>query len=194
MKKNEKKSFTDSEVENEITVDIDDTVTEEKKAKPKKEKKIRLSKSQKELKKLKEENAELKDKLLRSMAEFENFRNRTSKEISAIISRANGNLIEKILPIITDCERSFNQEVQDENEKKFIEGFRMIFNKLMSVLQDTGLKEMESDNTVFNPEIHEALMQVENKDVPSNHIVETFEKGYFINDKVIKPAKVIVSK
>ncbi|MCP4723772.1 MAG: nucleotide exchange factor GrpE [bacterium] len=163
--------------------------TEDKKAK-----KAKTAKTAKTIKKLKEENQQLKDQLLRKMAEFENFRKRTETALSGSIKRANEDLVSKLIPVIDDLERSLKQENDEKNNESFLKGFEMIYNKLSTLLKDAGLQEIESDGCEFDPEIHEAMIQVENKDVPSNHIVETYEKGYYFKERVIRASRVIVSK
>ncbi len=158
-----------------------------KKAKP-------AVKTTKAVKKLKEENQQLKDQLLRKMAEFENFRKRTETLLSDSIKRANEDLVSKLLPVIDDLERSLKQENNEANGESFLKGFEMIYKKLIATLKDAGLEEIETEGCEFDPEIHDAMLQVENKDVPSNHIAETYEKGYYFKDKVIRASKVIVSK
>lgn len=151
------------------------------------------AKSRKELEKLKEENAKLKDQLLRKMAEFDNYRKRTNKEVGEIISRASERLVTKLLPVIDDFERSLEHSGKNEVES-VDKGFEMIYNKFYKTLEEAGLKILDSDGVEFNPELHEALMQIDDKKVPPMHVVQTLEKGYTLNNKVLRHAKVSVSK
>ncbi|MFC1557265.1 nucleotide exchange factor GrpE [candidate division KSB1 bacterium] len=161
---------------------------------PKKDKKKRKSLLQHKINLLREEVDTLKDQLLRKMAEFENFRKRNERERSFLIKVASEDVIVTILPIIDDLERSLSQPQETANDKSFREGVGLIHNKMTKILESKGLKVMETDGKVFDPQLHEAMLQIENKEVPSNHIIETFEKGYYLNDKVIRHAKVSVSK
>jgi len=160
----------------------------------KKETKKRASKLHRELEALRNENKQLKDQLLRKMAEFENFRKRTDKEVVQIITRASEALVVRLLPVIDDLERSLEQPADIEHVQAIHEGIELIYNKFLKTLEDAGLKLMETDSRKFDPEIHDALMQAESDDIPSNHIIQTFEKGYYFNGKVIRHAKVSVSK
>ena len=153
-----------------------------------------MKKLQSELGKLRTENSELQDKLLRKMAEFDNFRKRNEREYVEIITHANGNLVQKLLPVIDDLERSLNMSPHNKVTAEFKKGIELIYSKFLKALEDTGLRRIESIGTEFDPDIHEAIMQLENSDVPSKHIIETFEKGYYFNDKVIRHAKVSVNK
>lgn len=157
------------------------------------------SKLSKEIAKLKEENEKLKDQMLRKAAEFENFRNRTEREVGDIIRRASERLITNILPVMDDFERSFaieekKDKANKDQEKNFREGIQLIHGKLSKLLKDNGLKIIESDGKEFDPNKHEAMMQIDSDKVESNHIVQTFEKGFILGDKVIRHSKVTVSK
>ena len=144
------------------------------------------------------ETDRLKDQLLRTMADFENYKKRTQKEFAQIIQNANEKLMSEILPVIDDMERALkaSKELNSDDPKiqQFIQGFEFIYKKLMKGLQDKGLKVMESVGTPLNPDLHDALMQIETPDKESNTVVDEHEKGYYLYDKVIRHAKVIVSK
>lgn len=180
-------------------------MTEEKNTKAKqtdkKNSKTRAKKDEKAIKKLKDEitklksnNEELNDKFTRLVAEFDNYKKRTDKEYISLIQNANEKLITELLPVIDDLERSL-AHLDEENEfKAMVEGFQLIHKNLTSLLDKQGLKPMKSVGEEFDPDKHDALMQVENKQVESNHIVDEHLKGYIYNDKVIRHAQVIVSK
>jgi len=165
-----------------------------KKKSDKKTTKKRTSKIREECEKLREENTQLKDQLLRKMAEFDNFRKRTTKDYTRIIQTASENVLTALLPVLDDLERSLEQPADENNNAAFRDGIEMIYNKLVKTLEEHGLKVMETDGKEFNPELHEALMQMDSEEVPSSHIIQTFEKGYSLNNKVIRHAKVGVSK
>ena len=136
----------------------------------------------------------MKDQLLRKMAEFDNFRKRTEREYGELFARAGEDIVQKLLPILDDLERSLSQPDDDNHKGAFRQGIELIYSKSLKTLQDAGLKPIETDGKEFDPNVHEAMLQVENPDVPSNHIVETFEKGYYFNGRVTRHAKVSVSK
>lgn len=157
-------------------------------------KKPSIKKLQEEIEKLRKENKEMKDQLLRKMAEFDNFRKRTEREYSELFARAGEDIVQKLLPVLDDLERSLSQPDDDNHKGAFRHGIELIYSKSLKTLQDAGLKPIETEGKEFDPNVHEAMIQVENPDVPSNHIVETFEKGYYFNGRVIRHAKVSVSK
>jgi molecular chaperone GrpE len=139
------------------------------------------------------EIAELKDKYLRLYADFENFRRRTAKEKLEMISGASADMVRLILPIVDDFERakvSFDSSTDTEALK---EGVDLIYSKLYKALESKGLKAMESKGEAFDAEIHESIAQFP---APSEElkgkVIDEIEKGYYLNDKVIRYAKVIV--
>ncbi len=172
----------------------DENKTSNVSKKQKKSKKTDIKKLQSEVERLQKENNDLKDQLLRKLAEFDNYTKRIEREYGELISQANGSMIHKLLPVIDDFERALNQQIDDNGKEDFRRGVELIFAKFFKILEDSGLKIMDSDGKEFNPEIHDAMIQLENKEVPSSHIVETFEKGYSLNEKIIRHAKVSVSK
>ena len=148
----------------------------------------------KKLKEAKREVAVTKDQLLRTVAELDNYRKRTEREISQIIQNANSGIVKELLPVIDDLERSLNTTHNDQGEKEFRKGVELIYQKLIAILQNHGLKTIESLHVPFNVELHDALMQVEKKGVETGLVIEEHEKGYYFKDKVLRHAKVIVSK
>lgn len=160
-----------------------------KKSTPSSNKKLR-----KELDQFRAENIELKDRLLRKLAEFDNLRKRTNREFADVVSRANEGIVRNLLPVLDDLERSLNHQPDDQNIDSFTEGIELIYNKLYKTLEESGLKPIESEGKAFDPGIHEAMMNIENPDVPSGNVIEAFEKGYYLNNKVIRHSKVSVSK
>lgn len=144
------------------------------------------------LDKLKEELESAKDKYIRLYSEFENFRKRTAKEKLELIQSANEQLIKTLLPVADDFERAENA-FQDKNDKDFA-GFFLIYSKFKKVLELYGVKAMDAaQGSEFNPDLHEAITQVQ-APVPElkGKIVDVVEKGYLLNDKVIRYAKVVV--
>jgi molecular chaperone GrpE len=144
------------------------------------------------LKKLKDELAESKDKYVRLYAEFDNFRRRSSKEKLDMIQSANEQLLKALLPIADDFERA-EKSFKDRNDKE-AEGFFLIQNKFKKSVEQYGVKQMECpQGTAFNPDLHEAITQVPAPEEKlKGKIIDVVEKGYLLNDKVIRFAKVVV--
>lgn len=141
---------------------------------------------------LKNEVAELKDKYLRLYSEFDNFRKRTSKEKIDLTKTANEEVLKAILPTLDDFERAFKAIGNDDNVKAAKEGIEIIYHKLYKTLEAKGLKAMSSIGEAFDPELHEAITQIPapSEDLKGK-IVDEVEKGYYLNDKVIRFAKVV---
>jgi molecular chaperone GrpE len=144
------------------------------------------------LKKLQDELAEAKDKYVRLYAEFDNFRRRSAKEKLEMISSANESLLKTLLPVIDDFERA-EKSFKDKNDKES-EGFFLIQNKFKKVLEQYSVKAMDlTKGSDFNADIHEAITQIPAPDEKlKGKIMDVVEKGYLLNDKVIRFAKVVV--
>ena len=144
---------------------------------------------------LKKEVQELKDKYLRQVAEFDNFRKRNAKERLELIQTAGKDVIVTLLEILDDCDRAEKQIHASEDLATIKEGIQLIFNKLRSALQAKGLKSMQSVGNTFDPDQHEAITEVP---VPNEQlkgkVIDEVEKGYYLNDKIIRFAKVVVGK
>jgi len=148
----------------------------------------------KEIEKLKIELSETKDKYLRTVAEFENYKKRRGKEIIDIIDRANEQFCLDMLPIIDDFERSLNSEVKKKSYKSLKRGIELIYQKLMFVLKKQGIEPIAVMGHNFDPMLHEAIMQVEDKQKPSNIVVGEAIKGYRLKEKVLRYSQVVVNK
>ncbi|HZY81658.1 MAG TPA: nucleotide exchange factor GrpE [Cyclobacteriaceae bacterium] len=140
------------------------------------------------LAKLQDELAESKDKYLRLYAEFENHRRRTAKERLELIQSANEQLIKALLPVVDDFERA-EKSLKELNGKE-ADGVLLIYQKLKKVLDQYGVKAMDAQGD-FNPDLHEAITQVPDES-KKGKVVDVVEKGYLLNDKVIRFAKVVV--
>ena len=139
--------------------------------------------------------AELNDKYLRLHAEFDNFRKRTNKEKIDIISTANAGILKDLLPVLDDFERGINTNETIDDVEIVKEGFNLIFNKFRGILIAKGLKPMDSTGETFDVEIHEAIANVPApKKKQQGKVIEVLEKGYYLNDKVIRFAKVVVGQ
>lgn len=142
--------------------------------------------------KLQIEVAEMKDKYIRMYSEFENFRRRTAKEKIELISTASEGVIKDLLPVLDDFERALQSFETTEDVAAIKEGISLIYNKFNKTLTQKGLKVMESKDTDFDPEIHESITQFPAGDDKKGKVIDEVEKGYFLNEKVIRYAKVVV--
>lgn len=148
-----------------------------------------------EVSKLEEELHQVKDKYIRLVAEFDNFRKRTAKEKSDLIKLGGEDIISALLEVLDDAERAEQQMEQSTDYKAMKSGVNLIFNKLRNNLKAKGLMPMESKGTEFNPELHEAITEIPagNED-QVGHVMDEVQKGYYLNDKIIRHAKVVVGK
>lgn len=137
--------------------------------------------------------AEFKDKWLRSVAEFENYRKRSAREWELLKQQSRTEVILEVLNSLDDFERAF-AVVGDQTQSEFVRGIRLIYNNLLQVLQKMGVEEIDALHRPFDPTRHMAIGQVETTEVASGHVVEVAEKGYSMNGNVIRPARVIVAK
>lgn len=148
-----------------------------------------------EVEKLETELKELKDKYMRLLAEFDNFRRRTAKERLELIQTAGKDVIVSLLDVLDDCDRAEKQMQSVTDLKTQKEGIQLVFNKIRSALQSKGVRVMESVNTDFDVEKHEAITEVPAPDKKSKgKVINEVQKGYYLNDKLIRFAKVVVGK
>ena len=148
-----------------------------------------------ETERLKNEIQELKDKYLRQVAEFDNFRKRNARERLEMIQTAGKDVIVSLLEVLDDCDRAEKQLQAVDDLGTVKEGVQLVFNKLRTVLQNKGLKPMQSVGTPFNPDQHEAITEVPVPDPElKGKVIDEVEKGYYLNDKIIRFAKVVVGK
>lgn len=147
-----------------------------------------------ELEKLKAELEEQKDKYLRQAAEFDNYKRRSSKERIELIQTAGKEIISSLLAVLDDCDRAEKQMETSTDTDQIIEGNKLVFTKLRNLLQQKGLKPMDSTGQDFDVEKHEAIAQIEAGADNVGKIVDEVEKGYYLNDNIIRFAKVVVGK
>lgn len=136
---------------------------------------------------------ELQDKVKRQMAEFDNFRKRTEKEKSAMFEMGASDMIKKLLPIVDNFERGFKSITDEEKETPFAKGMDMVYKQTMKMLEEADVKPIEAIGAEFNPELHNAVMHVEDDSVGEGIIVEEFEKGYTYRETVIRHSMVKVA-
>lgn len=146
------------------------------------------------MQKLQAEVEEQKDKYLRLFAEFDNYKRRNAKERLELIQTAGKDVIISLLEVMDDCDRAEKQLTETEDIAAQKEGVQLIFNKLRNTLQARGLKAMESVNTEFDVEKHEAITEIKVEGKLKGKVVDEVVKGYYLNDKIIRFAKVVVGK
>lgn len=136
---------------------------------------------------------ELQDKLLRQMAEFDNYRKRTEKEKSAMYEIGARDIIEKILPVVDNFERGLAAVPEEQKEDGFVVGMEMIYKQILTMFEGINVKAIESVGKEFDPELHNAVMHVEDEEAGENVIVEEFMKGYTYRDSVVRHSMVKVA-
>ena len=148
-----------------------------------------------EFEKLRAELEEWKDKYIRKVAEFENFRRRNAKEKIELIQTAGKEVITDLLDVLDDCDRAQKQLESSEDATAWKEGVMLVFTKLRNTLQARGVKAMETIQAEFNPDLHEAITEIpaSSKEMKGK-VVDEVVKGYYLNDKIIRHAKVVVGK
>ncbi len=176
-----------------------DTVSEEasgsevETAEEKPKKKSFLGKEKKEkTNKLQEKVDELEDRVKRQMAEFDNFRKRSEKEKSAMFETGAKSVVEKILPVVDNFERGLAALSEEEMKQPFAEGMNMVYKQLITELEKLEVKPIEAVGCEFNPELHNAVMQVESEEYESGVIAQELQKGYTYRDSVVRHSMVAV--
>ncbi len=151
-----------------------------------------------EMEKFKNESMEARDHLLRVSAEFENYKKRMNRQMEEFKKYANESLFKDLLPVVDNLERALNSTASDSdgaNSKAcLIEGVEMTLNDILKILKNYHVTPIESVGEMFNPAFHEAVLQEETDAYPENTVINEFQKGYMIHDRLLRPAMVIVSK
>ena len=164
-----------------------ETKDEEKEKKPlfgKKEKKDPL----------KEKLDEMQDKYMRQVAEFDNFRKRTDKEKAQMFDAGASSVLEKMLPIVDNFERGLATVTEDQKDSAFADGMNKIYKQLVKQLEDLGVKPIDAQGTEFDPNFHNAVMQVDSEEVESGYVAQELQKGYMFHDTVLRHSMVSVAK
>lgn len=142
----------------------------------------------------KEKIAELEDRVMRQMAEFENFRRRTEKEKQSMFETGARSVIEKILPVIDNFERGLSTMSEEERETGFASGMNMIYKQLLTELDNIGVKPIEALGQEFDPNLHNAVMQVASEEYESGIVAQELLKGYTYRDTVVRHSMVAVAE
>jgi molecular chaperone GrpE len=148
---------------------------------------------QAELARLKTEAEENQQRFVRAQADFDNFRRRTQKEKEELAKYASMKLVTELVPVLDNFERAMATVPEGTETESFAKGIQMILRQLETVLTNEGLTAMEAVGQPFNPEFHQAIMQVESEEHEEGIVVEEVQKGYMLKDKVLRPAMVKVS-
>ena len=144
--------------------------------------------------KLNQQVTELNDRYLRQAAEFDNFRRRNAKERVELIQTAGKDVITDLLVVLDDSERAQKQMESTGDVTQIKEGVQLVFAKLRTTLSAKGLKPMNAVGTEFNPDLHEAITEIDAGEEMKGKVVDEVQKGYYLNDKIIRHAKVVVGK
>ena len=200
----ENKNISPEEMEEEIleNEEINDTAEEETveeaeeavAEEPETEKEKGSFFKKKEKKDRKDEKIEeLTDRVRRQMAEFDNFRKRTEKEKTQMFETGAKSIVEKILPVVDNFERGLAAVTEEEKGTPFVEGMKKIYKQMMTVLEEAGVKPIEAVGQEFDPNLHNAVMHVEDEEFGENIIAEEFQKGYTYRDSVVRHSMVKVA-
>jgi molecular chaperone GrpE len=139
---------------------------------------------------LAEENQQLKDRVLRTLADFENYRKRTDREKAEFFRYAVSGVLKDILPVLDNFDRALEHAEEGDD---FHQGVLLIYKQLFEVLEKHGLRQIEESGVVFDPNIHEAVVREEDDSVPTHTVVAILQKGYFVHDRLLRPALVKVA-
>ena len=185
------------EVVGEVIQDNEDSIVEEEKKTEKsflgkKKKNAELEKLQKEITELKAEVDEQKDRYARLAAEYDNYRKRTAKEIDMRYTDAKTDVWKNIISVVDDFERVINTEIPGECQN-FKDGVNLIYKKLTEMMASAGIEEIKALNEQFDPELHNAVMHIEDENAEESQVVEVFMKGYAKGDKVLRHSMVKVA-
>ena len=195
-------TMQDAEIEETETEETDADISEEenaegegkkswaeKKAAKKQEKKEKKDKTDA----YKEQIAQLEDRVMRQMAEFENFRKRTEKEKQAMFETGAKSVVEKILPVVDNFERGLATVPEDKKEDPFVDGMNRIYKQFLTELENIGVKPIEAVGCEFDPNLHNAVMQVESQEYESGVVAQELQKGYTYRDSVVRHSMVAVT-
>jgi molecular chaperone GrpE len=178
----------------EKTSEISPEGKHQKNKKKKEDKEKEVEELKKKLEEKEKEAKENYDRLLRTAADFENYKKRAAKEKEEWTKFANEDLIKGVLPFIDNLERAVNHAQKVNDTGVLIEGIRLTLQQLLQTLNKFGLSSFESIGKTFDPALHEAMLVVETDQYEPNQVIEEFQKGYLLNDRLLRPATVSVSK
>ncbi|MFD1609874.1 nucleotide exchange factor GrpE [Oceanobacillus luteolus] len=178
------------EVEEKDSVEVTDSAEENEEIVQESEESSELNK---EIEELHKEKEDLFNRLVRLQAEFDNFKKRSQKEKEAERKYKSQDIANDLLPVLDNFERALQVEHTDATSN-LIEGISMVYRQLQDALKNNGIEAIEAEGKEFDPNLHHAVMQVEDENFESNYVVEELQKGYMLKDRVIRPAMVKVNK
>jgi molecular chaperone GrpE len=190
-----KEDITQDQPQSEIESVVNEEVTETEEVAENSETLMDETPSEEELR-MQEMEAKLEEasqKNLRLQADYDNFRRRTREEQAASLKYKSQSLLEQLLPALDNFERALKTEATNEQAKTLIQGMEMVYRQLSDALKQEGLTEILSVGEIFDPNLHQAVMQVEDAEFESNMVVEELQKGYMLKDRVLRPAMVKVN-
>jgi len=168
---------------------------EEKDKKKSTRKKSKSSEYKARIEELEQDLTDSKDKYIRLYAEFDNYKKRTIKEKIELMSTGGRDTIAAILPVLDDFDRAKKSADDESSQEVFTEGVSLVYNKLHGIMKTKGVIAMESTGETFDPELHEAITEIPAPtDDLKGKVIDTIEKGYLLNEKIIRHAKVVVGK
>jgi Molecular chaperone GrpE (heat shock protein) len=180
-------------VESEVEETVSDDEIEETEEASKDSKKSFFKKDKKEKKDKKDQQIEeLNDRLIRNMAEFDNFRKRSEKEKTQMFEIGAKDIIEKILPVLDNFERGLSLITDEEKESAFAQGIEKIYKQLLTTLEEAGVKAIDAVGNEFDPNYHNAVMHAEDENFGENIVADEFQKGYMYRDSVVRHSMVKV--
>jgi molecular chaperone GrpE len=181
---------TQDGVTEEVNASVEETVEEETVSHDAEES---LSEEQQRIQELESKLEEVNQKNLRLQADYDNFRRRTREEQAASLKYKSQSLLEQLLPALDNFERALKTEATNDQTKNLIQGMEMVYRQLADALKQEGLSEVPTVGATFDPNMHQAVMQVEDSEYESNTVIEELQKGYMLKDRVIRPAMVKVN-
>jgi len=199
VEENKEQILEEETTQDESVIDTEETASETENTeqdskgadKKSEKKKLKAEKKDKE-NKLQEKVDELEDRVKRQMAEFDNFRKRTEKEKAAMFETGARSVIEKILPVVDNFERGLGALSEEELKQPFAEGMNMVYKQMMTELEKLDVKAIEAVGCEFDPNLHNAVMQVESEEYESGVIAQELQRGYTYRDTVIRYSMVAV--
>ncbi|RPF55580.1 nucleotide exchange factor GrpE [Aquisalibacillus elongatus] len=180
--------------DHEIQEDINDSEKTDEKVEATEEAANSENEEQSKIQQLEQEKEELQNKLLRTQADFDNFRRRTQIEKETDSKYKSQELVTEILPVLDNFERALQANVEEDSAHSFVDGVKMVYNQLHQALEKAGVEEIAAEDEQFDPNMHQAVMQVQEEGYESNQVVEVLQKGYTLKDRVIRPAMVKVNE
>ena len=190
----EEKKNLEKETVEEVTTEAEETIenAEEQSDDEKKPTKDKEKSKNKKKNKLEEKLAELEEQRMRQLAEFENFRKRSEKEKSQMFEIGAKTVVEKILPVIDNFERGLAAVSEEQKDSSFVQGMELVYKQILTTLEEIGVKPIEAVGQEFDPNLHNAVMMVDDDDKESGTVAEEMQKGYMYKESVVRHSMVKV--